>query len=452
MATFAPLQPGGVSISGGTNLAFLSAMSIQDRSFLPELQEIFGKESYIYMMENIFGKDKTDNETFYHYEPRGKRAAAVKVASHTGGGSAGASAVITLAAASHYNSGTESAIRVGEEVMISADGIIGKISAVDKTTPNAHTATVLPVNTADTFAPADNDWLLFQGLADVGEGSDKFANIQQIIRKVTNTVTEIREDYEITDKAAMERLEVSFGGKNYFRFKGTKDAEIRFLNTQESKLVFGGVVNNTSITSNGTVGSLGLIPQVRAGGSSLSYTPGSFTLSKFQEITRQLHFNGAASEIHHLCDVFQYQDVQNNLFAKYENGAILWDSVGGSKEAAAKYGFAGLFMEGYNWMWKMYAPFSPQWKYGVDPATDHHYKNFGVALPMGAVRDPKTAATRPMINVMYQPQPNGEEVHSWATGAHAPTPTSTKAGIVNSFLTMKGLRLSGANQCVIIEG
>lgn len=452
MASFSPLQPSGVSTTNGTNLSFLTAMNIKDRSFMPELQEVFGKESYIYMMESVFGKEKTDNQTFYHYEPRGKQASAIKVASYTGGASAGANAVVTLHADSHYNSGTESAIRVGEGVMISATGVMGQCTAVNKTTANAHTATFEPLDTSETFNPSIGDWLLFQGITDVGEGSDKFSNIQQIIRKVSNTVTEIREDYEIPDKAAMERLEVSFNGQHYYRYKGTKDAELRFSNAQESKLVFGPKVDNTVITANGTAGSLGLIPQVRAGGSSLTYTPGSFNLAKFQEITRQLDFNGAGSEIHHLCDVHQYQDVQNNLFAKYDNGAIIWDSVGGSKEAAAKYGFTGLHMEGYNWMWKKYAPFSPEWKYGVSPSLDHQYKNFGIILPQGVVRDPKTAATRPMINIMYQPQPNGAEVHAWSTGGFADTPTSTKANIVNSFITTKGLRLSGANQCVIIEG
>ena len=172
-------------------------------------------------------------------------------------------------------------------------------------------------------------------------------------------------------------MEWSVNGQQYYKYKGTKDAEKRFLNAMEDKLMFGTQVTNTNITSNGTRGTKGAINQITSGGSVIDYNGGSLDIADFQTMARVFDQNGAPAEIHHLVDPFQYQEIQNLLFGTYPNGAVLWDSVGGSKEAAAKYGFSSLALEGYNWHWKKYAPFSPEWKYGVIP-TASRYRNYGI--------------------------------------------------------------------------
>lgn len=433
-------------------MSFLSALQIQDRSFLPDLLEIYGPESYLYLMELLGKKTKVENESFYHYQNKGKRFIAVQVASHTGGLSAGVTAVCTIAAASHQNSGTESPLRIGEVVEISANGIMGKITAIDKSTPSAHTATITPLRSTETFAPANNDYLLFKGLQDVGEASDAFEGQQRGSSKITNTVTQIREDYKITDKAAMETIEWSFQGQKYYRYKGTKDAEIYFLNSVEDKMVFGVDVTTAALTAAGTSGSKGLITQITSGGSDLGYTAGSMAVTDFQSITRQLTFNGAGSEVHHLCDIYQFQEIQNFLFGKFTNGAVLWDSVGGSSEAAAKYGFKSLEIDGFNFHWKKYAPFSPEWKYGVAPASASNYKNYGLVIPVGGMRDPESGSIVPTFEVCYTDIPNAGEINAYEYGGLAKTNKTGKQELRNVFITHKGLRLRAANQCVIMNG
>ncbi len=450
MAIHTPAQPVGSSIVGGTNLRFLSNLAIQDRSFDPMLMEVYGKENYMYFMEKIGKARKTENETFYHYEVGGKLYPSVSVAS---GGSAtpGATATVVIAAESHRNSGAESPLRVGEVVEIMSSGIQGKILTINKGTPNAHSCTIAPLVATDAFNPAAAEVLLFKGLKHVGEASDTFEGIQNVTRKVTNTVTEIREDYTITDKAAMERIEWSVNGRNYFRYKGTKDTEKRFLNSIEDTLVFDNPVTNTTVTANGTKGTKGAINQISAGGSIIDYTVGAIDIPDFQTMVRIFDQNGAPAEIHHICDPLQFQEIQTSLFDKYPNGAILWDSVGGSEQAAAKYGFRSLSVENYNFHWKKYAPFSPAWKYGRLSGSAR-YNNYGIVIPMGAHTDPRTSEVSPTFEIRYQEIPGKGMVHAWETGALASTPTNGKLNVTNSYAAFRGLQLKAANQCVILRG
>ena len=449
MAIHQPAQPVGVSVVGGTNLAFLSSLNIKDRSFDRQLMEVYGTENYMYFQERIGKMRETMNEEFYHYEVGGKLYPSVVVAS---GGSAtpGATATVVIAASSHRNSGTESPLRVGEVIEIASSGIMGKILTINKGSANAHSCTVAPLLATDAFNPGAGEFLLFKGLQDVGEASDTFEGLQNVTRRVTNTITEIREDYTITDKAKAERVEWSVNGQQYYKYKGTKDAEKRFLNAMEDKLMFGTQVTNTNITSNGTRGTKGAINQITSGGSVIDYNAGSLDIADFQTMARVFDQNGAPAEIHHLVDPFQYQEIQNLLFGTYPNGAVLWDSVGGSKEAAAKYGFSSLALEGYNWHWKKYAPFSPEWKYGVIP-TASRYRNYGMAIPMGSHTDPRTSDVSATFEIRWQDFGKGQ-IHAWDHGALAATPTNGKMNVTNSFVGYRGLQLKAANQCIILQG
>ncbi|HEY8388437.1 MAG TPA: hypothetical protein VIK74_07525 [Parasegetibacter sp.] len=447
MSIHQPAQPTGVVVPNGTNLAFLSALGIQDRSFDKELMEVYGPENYCFFTEKMGKFRVTENEEFYHYEAN-KSFPSVQVASG-GSGTPGANATIVIAAASHTNGGTQSPLRVGEVVEIMASGIMGKITQVNKTTPNAHTATIAPLLATDAFNPSANDYLLFKGLQDEGEASDTREGISDITRKVTNTITEFREDFTITDKASMERIEWSFGGRSYYKYRGTKQTEKRFLGSMEDKLVFGTPVTNTNI-ANGTKGTKGMLSQVGSGGSTLDYAAGALDIADFQAMIRIFDQNGAPAEVHMLNDQYQFQEIQDALFAKYQNGSILWDSVGG-KEAAAKYGFKSLQIENYTFHWKKYAPFSPAWKYGV-LATQARYHNFGVAIPQGQHTDPRTGDVGPTLEIRYQNVPGHGSIYAWDHGGLSSKGTNGKLSVTNSFAAYRGLQLKAANQCVILQG
>lgn len=448
MPAHVPTNPTGVVSTNGANLSFLSALQIQDRSFTPTLVEKYGDQMYTFLLD-VFGKKvKTENETFYHYEKR-RLLQPVQVASVTGG-TTGATATVTFASGSHFNSGTQSPVRVGEVYMIAASGILGRVLTVNKGTASAHTATIAPLLSTQAFNPGANDWLLPQGQYLAGERSSKGDSIQPITDKVTNTVTEIREDYQITDKALMEKVEWQdpYTKQNYYRRLGTGDAEKRFLLTQELLTVFAEATTNTNVSSI-SKGTKGMLRQITDNGSDLSYTAASMAIADFQQVTRTLTFNGAAAELHHLADVYQYQEIQRLLFSTYPNGAIMWGSVGGSADAAAKYGFQSLAIDGFTFHFKKYAAFSPEWVWGVTPASTPNYRNYGVIIPQG-FSTVVGQGSLPTISLRYMSVDN-QEMAAWETGGLAPQNKTDVAELWNHMIAYRGVQVAAANQCVIFQ-
>jgi hypothetical protein len=214
--------------------------------------------------------------------------------------------------------------------------------------------------------------------------------------------------------------------------------------------MFSTPVNVATFTATGTVGTTGVIPQVQAGGSTLTYTAGSLNaITDVQAVTRDLQFNGAASEVHWLCDVYQHQELQSKLFTQYNQGAILWGSAGGSNEVAAKLGFSSYYIDGFNFHFKKYDNFQPEKIYGVAPAT-YKYKNYGLIIPQGFGNDPVSMQSTPTISLRYQEVPGKGEIHAYETGGLAGTPTSNKQDLHNVIIGHYGVQVAAANQCVIL--
>lgn len=448
MAVHTPLQPAGVALSQ-VNRAFITAFSMQDRSFLKELEYIYGKEDFTWFLGSMGKKTKVTNNEFYHWETRSRLHHSVQVASFTGFGSAGANGVVTITSGSHLNSGTQSPLRVGEVVENPRTGVFGKITAINKASANAHTATIEPSRSTDTFTMANNDHLVFRGRTDVGAGSNVGDSLTNPARKITNTITQIRDDFKIEDMAAAEQVEFEVDGKPSYSYKGIMETEKRFRNVEEWRLIFGVDVTNTAITANGTAGTLGLIPQIQSRGGSIQSSAGSFDMSRFQQLSREADFNGVGSEIQLLQDVYHFQEVQNNLFSKYDQGAILWGSVGGSAEVAAKYGFQSLQLEGRSVHFKKYLNFNVERTHGIVP-NSAYFRYFSMVLPTGNVRDPKEGVSKPIIEICYQDVPGIGEYNIYDTGGLARNNKTPEQVLTVTMITHKGLRLRGANQCTLV--
>lgn len=448
MATHTPLQPAGVGVSQ-VQRSFITAFSMQDRSFLKELEYIYGKEDFTWFLGSMGKKTKVTNQEFYHWETRSRLHASVQVASFTGFAGAGDDGTVTIASGFHLNSGTQSPGRVGEVVENPRTGVFGKIMSIDDSTPSAHVYSIEPLRAADTFSMANNDYLVLRGRTDVGEASGVGASQTNPARKITNTITEIRDDFKITDKAAAEQVEFEVDGKPSYSYKGIMETEKRFRNVEEWRLIFGVDVTNTAITANGTVGTLGLIPQIQSRGGQIQSAAGSFDMLRFQQISREMDFNGVGSEIQLLQDVYHFQEVQNNLFSKFDQGAILWGSVGGSAEVAAKYGFQSLALENRSVHFKKYLNFNVERTHGIVPSSAY-YRHFTMVLPTGNIRDPKEGVSKPIIEICYQDIPGVGEYNIYDTGGLARTNKTPDQNLIVTMITHKGLRLRGANQCLLV--
>ncbi len=441
-----------VNPGAGLTRGIVSDLSILKPQYYPKFISKYGAQNYTMLLEMLGFKGQVKSNVIRHWEDLGKLHQAVQVNANVTGATNGSAVTFTLKSGSHYDSGTKSPIRVGEVVEIASTGIQGKVISVDKTNAGAHEATVRPLSATQQFESATLDgrldadeWILFRGQAAVGEASSKGDALIPRVEEVLNYVSEVREDWRVTDRAMIEEI---WFGENY-SYKGLEDAVKRFMNNKEFTLMFGNTITNTnaSATSKNTIG---LLQQIENRGTGVSYSAGNLDRAKLHEVTRALAFNGGSMENHLLSDVFLRQELDDELFDLYDAGAILWGTVGGSKEAAAMYGFGSITMDGYTFHIKKYLPFSPEAVYGATP-TDHQYKNYGIVVPMSQGRDPQTGERYNSIEITYN-NVNGKDLHIWETGAFAKSPTSDTAELNVHHLCYAGLRVFGANRFVRISG
>ena len=430
------LQPGSISTNGtGVNRQFVSDMSILKPQYFPQFIEKYGSQNYAQLLEALGMKATVPGKKFGHFETRGKLHDNVKVLSFTGGASAGVLATVTIDTSSILNS--RSPIRVGEVLENAKNGKQYKVTAVT-TYPNIFT--IVPLDSTELINATllANDFLLFRGLSEAGEASTKFDTLTGLIEEKSFYTTEIREDFTITDRAKIEELWFEVNGQPYYTYKGLDEAVRRFMNNKEFKLMFG--------KPYGATGSTGLIPQVEAGGQTTTWGT-TFDIDDFHNLARLADFNGGAQEYHFLMESYLRSAVDDALFAKYQNGAIQWASVGGSSEVAIKYGFDSIKIDGTTFHLKKYLPFSTEAVYGVTAGTSY-YKNTGILIPVKDGRDAQTGDKIPSLRIVYNQVEAGKEIKVWETGALAKVPTSDKMELNVHHMAYCGIQLFGANQFI----
>jgi len=433
------LQPGGVSTNGsGVNRQFVSDMSILKPQYYSQFIEKYGSQNYAQLLEALGMKATVPAKKFGHFESRGKLHDNVKVLSFTGGASAGASATVTIDPASILNS--RSPIRAGEVVENAKNGKQYKVTSVS-TYPNIFVMTPFDSSELINATLLAADFLLFRGISEAGEASTKFDTLTGLIEEKTFYTTEIREDFTISDRAKIEELWFEVNGQPYYTYKGLDEAVRRFMNNKEFKLMFG--------KPQGATGTTGLIPQVEAGGQVTTWGA-TFDVDDFHNIARLADFNGGAQEYHFLMDSYLRSAVDDALFAKYQNGAIQWASVGGSSEVAVKYGFDSIKIDGTTFHLKKYLPFNAEAVYGQAIGTAGYYARTGLLIPVKDGRDAQTGDKVPSLRLVYNEVEPGKEIKVWETGALAKIPTSDKMELNVHHMSYCGIQLFAANQFIKI--
>lgn len=452
---FTVQTPSGVA-GTNANLSLLTDLQILAPHVYPDLIKKYGAQNYTWVLEAIGLKEKVDGQTFFHFEDYGKLHASIKVKTQVTAPAAGASVTVTLDTTDYFNSGTQSPIRVGEVVRIDSSGFEGKITAIDTSTPNAHTATILPLKSSAAFVSAGSanllagEILLFRGITEAGENSSQYNSLTNLTQKYTNTTTEIREDWQITDRAMIEQVYFEIDGRPFYKYKGIDDATQRFMNNREFKLMTGDVANNLA-TAGGSLGTQGLIPAVQANGQITQYTAGQLTIAKIHEITRGLDFYGGAQEYHWLSDTYQYQELNDQLFQTYNGGGIVWEYAGGSEQVAVGYGFKSLAIDNYTIHFKKYTTFNSETVYGRASANGSEFRNYGLLIPMKQWSDPVNKNNIPTLRVVYNAPEGASEVTVAETGLFARVPTNNNANLTVTMLAYCGLRVFAANQFMIIS-
>jgi len=465
------LQPGNISITGGVTRALISQLQILKPALYNKYTEKYGNEDYTWWLSTYAGMEKAINQTYTWAENRGKLMPGVGVAAQVTNPAAGATVTITLAAADHYNGGTQSPLRVKETVRVASSNIEGVILSIDTTTPNAFTFTVRPKKSTQAFVSAGSTSLLsgeilkFGGFMDAGEASSSIEPMVHLDQLYSNSVTEMRDDWSATDLAEMTEVFYNEGvsgtepsggsqaGYSYFTYKGLVKSNTRFKNDVEDKLMFGDTQNNTGLSN--SIGTQGFIPKILQDGETVGYTPGTLDIAKLHEITRIMDVNGCASQNMWLMDIFQRQNFSDSIFKEFPAGAWVWGKNENSEDAAIAYGVQSMKIDGYMFLAKKYKKFNTEVTTGKTPVNDF-YRNFGVVCPMGESRDAQDASkVYKNVTVMYQDPPaggtigNGIRVWQWGGGSRQATDGTMKDNV--SQITYRGMRVVAANQFVIVQ-
>lgn len=465
------LQPGMIKVTGGATQAIISGLQLLTPQSYNKYIEKYGPEMYDYFFQWIGafdGQHVVKNRNFFWFESRGKNQFAATNLAAVVGPSAGATVTVNIPASDLYSSGTYSALRVGETVRIASSNIEGQILTV----PSVDQCTIRPKQTGQAFVSANSlnllagEILIFGGLVDVGEASSNFEPQVHLDEQKNNNITEIREDYAATDLAEMTDVYYNSGitgsapagggqaGTSLFTYKSLVKTDVRFVNSIESKLMRGDVVDNTGLLSTTSVGTAGFIPQITDAGVTVNYTPGTLDISKLHEITRVMKVNGCAKENVWLMDIYQRQDFSDGIFKEYPAGAYVWGSGTNSQEASVAYGTQQMLIDNVLFKAKEYSPWNTEAQTGKTPTTDY-FRNYGVIAPQGVVPDAKTYTPMKNISVMTQtPQGggttgNGIRVWQWGGGSMNPSDGTARDHV--SMMTYKGLRVCGANQFVIVS-
>ena len=467
------LQPGNISLTGGVTRQLVSDLQLLTPQYYKNYVEKYGSEDFTWWLATYAGMEEVKNRDFFWFENRGKLITGVQAAANVAA-TAGNTITLTLAAGFHYNSGTQSPLRVGETVRVASTNVEGEILTVNSTVPSAFTFTVRPKISTQSLASAGSssflasDVLIFGGIMDAGEASSTNAPMIQLDEKYTNSITEMRETFSATDLAEMTEVYYTGGfsgdvpaggaqaGTSLFTLKGLVKSNIRFKDDVEMKLMRGNIVNNSGLTTTTSVGAEGIIPKVLADGETVGYTPGNLDIAKLHEITRIMDVNGSVSENIWLQDIYQNQNFSDGLFAAFPAGAWVWGSNEKSEEAAINYGAKSIAIDGYHFKVKKYRPFNTEFISGVTPATDY-FRNFGMICPQGETRDAKDASKLyKNITVLYQQPPKGGTIGNgirvWQWGGASQNPTTGTMNDNVEMITYRSTRVCAANQFVIVQG
>lgn len=420
--------------NAGVQRQFVSDMSILKPQYYSQFIEKYGSQNYAQLLEALGLKATVPAKKFGHFESRGKLHDNVKVLSFTGGASAGASATVTISPDSILNS--RSPIRVGEVIENAKNGKQYKVTSVT-TYPNVFVMSPFDSTELINATLLAADFLLFRGISEAGEASTKFDTLTGTIEEKTFFTTEIREDFTISDRAKIEELYFEVNGQPYYTYKGLDESVRRFMNNKEFKLMFG--------KPQGAQGTVGLIPQIEAGGQVTTWGA-TFDVDDFHNLARLADFNGGAQEYHFLMDSYLRSAVDDALFAKYQNGAIQWASVGGSSELAIKYGFDSIKIDGTTFHLKKYLPFNAEAVYGQSIGTAGYYARTGLLIPVKDGRDAQTGDKVPSLRLVYNEVEPGKEVKVWETGALAKVPTNDKMELNVHHMSYCGIQVFAANQ------
>lgn len=457
-------QPGPGGYPLGITTGIFNELNYVIPDYIPAIVAKYGNSQYMLAME-ILGRStvetaNTSTNTYSHFE-KSRPFGSGLVNATVNSGATGAPVSIVLKSPQSYNdgaSGTRSPFLLNQTVKLRSNGLKYKVTNITRTT-GAFVIELTPMGAYTVHSGATTNTSILQGdgletfgnqLA--GESSDSQGTMEQQKYRYDNTATVARATTKSSDLAGMNKTQIDFGGGNFYEpALAVQTMNMNMMMNIEDGFMEGVPSSNIA----GTNGTAGVLPDVTARGSEVDYPITQFAIGDFQNITNVLDANGGPREYHFLQDLKQRQEINNLLFGVYRNGAISYESVGFSEEAAVSYGFKGFSTDTFDFHFHRYKGFTAQAVFGYVPTVGDYRANFGFAAPQGMVQDAKEGSvTRPFMQIVYQQNPDiaaGQRIYSWDYGYTKASKTS-KAENTYEQIAYFGSRTIAAEQFCLLRG
>lgn len=376
-------------------------------------------------------REETQNKLFYWYEKFGRELGYFTITANATGG-VNTPITVTLASGSYSAGGSRSLPDIGGIFYNARTGVEFKVTAVNKSTSNAHTVTLQSVRQADNSASLAGDEFQFRGYKYVGEASDYTTTIVDNIAKYTNYVTQLRIDQKFSDLSLTEAIDFQYNGQNYYYYLAMDEMAAQFIQQKELLLFDSVLTDNLGISESGT---LGLKQQVAANGITKNYSSIN-AQTTFADIERALDAEGSPMKYDWLMDTDQDIEMTNSLANEFPNGALVYD------QDDLRRGFRKFTFLAREYNFTRYTPISERKMYGSS-ASGTTNNNNGYLIPQGTrVIDGNDV---PQMTIRYA-KVRGQEVVVSEYGALSKNGQGSKMELGIAHEGHYGLMIQGANQ------
>lgn len=401
--------------------AFVSTMDLYEPEFTSDIVKAYPKEYDSFQgFWQMFGRDKAvADETVSHFE-MGRTWSNIGVAINVGAPGAGNPITWQIPTNQHYDSGTLSYPRVGDTVLFN-NGVYGRITVVDTTTPNAHEVTVEPYNTTDAIPAltAGTSFVVEYSNA-MDEGTDQPAGRTIMVDQYTFGFQIVKDTYVTTGTELGTKVRIDNQNFTFYNDKVTTDHMNMQLDL--AYLVSPGTATSYN-TGFGTSRIMqGLLPWAETGGNYTTYVPGTWAISDLDTAIDNLDAARQGTDYVLCMSRPLYREIETAFQSAYGAGAIRYADYLGKNSIKLPTNIGQIDRSGYTFGLKYFNIFTDPQSLG---STGFKYLNYGVGIPMGSTAD-AFKGTVPLFELCYRKfQGYNRKFKIWETGANASTPTNS---------------------------
>lgn len=442
--------PGSIQLQ--TSEAYISALDL----FKPQIDNQYYMQTiredticdYMDMMKHV----AVAGPTFEHWESK-RISPYMTAAANVADPGVDTSATIQLATSSHKDSGKYSFPQVNQMVLFLKNNSLAQITAVDKSTPNAHTITVHPYDATQTIgAISANDAFCVIGNA-YAEATSQPGGYTPGVNKYQFSLQIMKATYEVSGSEYGDEIWFDFTDPNtgetgkFLYILGQENTVRLFKYNIELTSILSTPTTSTSLTGINTM--QGAIPWIRNNGGVVeNYVGGQWTYDKHKKFIKRFDKGMTpAKEYMYRAGIDFREECNNWLQDVMKMGGIQYGAFGGGekgKEMGVQLGFDSFTDLGYSHHFSTYRPFNDGQMLG---GPGSNYPGCCIVMPAGTTQDPMTKKQVPYARMRVKNSASyNREYKFWVTGVGPHANTNQTDSMQFNYLTHRGAEWFCPNQ------